>query len=145
MPTVLVKGREVILDEEDVPLLDSYAWFWLPQGYLATKVTIEKGKRITICLHRMILGDPPMPSIDHINRIKHDNRRCNLRACSVRENNLNRRGWDDPEKGVSFHRGKWQVVVREPSGLKWLGYHKTEEEAVSVASEYFRRRTHQYA
>lgn len=137
MPTIMVKGREVILDEEDIPLLESRSWFWTPQGYLATSIPISKGKRRTVCFHRLVLDDPPTPAVDHINRVKHDNRRCNLRACSDRENNLNRRGWTNPEKGVSFRRGKWQVIVREGSKIRWLGAYKDKDEAVRVATTYF--------
>ena len=142
MPEIMVKGRKFILDEEDIPLLESRSWSWTPQGYLATKINLGNGKRRTVCFHRLVLDDPPTPSIDHINRLKYDNRRCNIRACSDRENNLNRDGWDNPEKGVSFHRGKWQVVVRTPEGVKWLGHFTAKEEAIKRATEYFQSRKH---
>lgn len=35
-------------------------------------------------------GRWPMPEVDHINRIRHDNRFCNLRECTRAENLKNR-------------------------------------------------------
>ena len=44
-------------------------------------------------MHRFIMGksnDPMRPSVDHINRVKSDNRRANLRFASQSEQNMNR-------------------------------------------------------
>jgi len=137
MPTVIFKGKEVILDEPDLELLEKHSWSWSPQGYLITKIpTGEPYGRRSICIHRMILGDPPGVHVDHINRNKSDNRRLNLRPCSASENNCNKLRYG---RGVSYnpHRKKYQVVVRLNGKLKWLGYFLTEEEALSVSRIFF--------
>jgi len=41
-------------------------------------------------LHRIIMNPPPNMQIDHINKNKLDNRRCNLRICTNSENQMNR-------------------------------------------------------
>ena len=136
MPIFTIKGKDTMIDEIDIPLLESHAWFWLPQGYLATTMPIGKGKRKTVCFHRLALGDPDSQAIDHINRDKTDNRRSNLRPCTHRQNNLNR---GLLERGVTFHstRQKWQVVVRENGKLRWLGYFTAKDEAERVAGHFY--------
>lgn len=140
MATLNVRGVVVLLDDEDIELVFRHKWWITPQGYACTKIRREDGSRRTIGMHRMILGDPDYPAIDHINRNRLDNRRENLIACSDSQNNRNRptvEGKTSAHRGVSFKRGKWQVVIRINGVLKWLGYHKTEEAAAAVAAPYF--------
>lgn len=55
-------------------------------GYVSTRIG---GKSVR--LHRYIMDSPENKIVDHINHDKTDNRRENLRICSVRENNLNKK------------------------------------------------------
>lgn len=140
MATLNVRGAVVLFDDEDLELVSQHKWWITPQGYACTKIRSEDGSRRTIGIHRLILGDPDTPAIDHINRNKMDNRRANLRACTDSENCRNKpmaKGKVSAHRGVSFKSGKWQVVIRVNGVLKWLGYHKTEEEAAAVAAPYF--------
>lgn len=61
-------------------------------GYLGVRLRNKKYIRV----HRMIIeayiGEiPPGYEVDHINRVKTDNRLCNLRIVSHSENNLNKK------------------------------------------------------
>lgn len=137
-----IRGTSVLVDDEDIELVMAHAWFFTPQGYACTKIRYAPGRknRRTVGMHRLVLGDPPTPSIDHINRNKLDNRKENLRACTDSHNNRNRpmlKGKVSAYRGVSFKRGKWQVVIRINGKLKWFGYHETEEAAAAVAAPYF--------
>lgn len=137
-----IRGTVVLIDDEDLELVSKHSWFFVPQGYACTHIQLAPGKknRRTMGMHRLILGDPPTQSIDHINRNRLDNRKENLRACTDSENNRNKslvKGKTSSYRGVSFRRGRWQVVVRTNNGLKWLGYHETEQEAAKVAAPYF--------
>lgn len=72
--------------------------------------------------------------IDHINRIRNDNRIVNLREVSRTENNLNasiRKDNTSGYKGVSWNktRNKWQAYIKIKGKKKSLGYHHTAEEA----------------
>lgn len=62
------------------------------EGYLALSITID-GKRRRVPAHRFAFfymnGIWPVGPVDHINGIKHDNRWCNLRETTTRENNAN--------------------------------------------------------
>lgn len=141
MAVIDVKGTFVTVDDDDVDFLSKHKWWMMPQGYAVTRIKRQDGSRRTIGMHRIIMGDPDSLVIDHINRVKTDNRRSNLRACTHGENLRNKpamNGCASQHKGVSLGKnGKWQVVVRVSGSLKWLGYHKTEIEAAKVAAPYF--------
>lgn len=140
MATLNIRGSIVLFDDEDLELVSKHKWWLVPQGYAVTKIKREDGSRRTIGMHRLILGDPPTPATDHRNRNRLDNRRKNLRACTDSQNNRNRpmaKGKTSAHRGVSFKRGKWQVVIRVNGVLKWFGYHKTEQDAAAIAAPYF--------
>jgi len=145
MATLDIRGSVVLVDDCDVELVSRHKWWVTPKGYVLTKIKRTDGlkndkSRRTIGMHRLILGDPETPSIDHINRNPLDNRRDNLRACTDSVNNRNRptvEGKSSAARGVSFRHGKWQVVIRVNGALKWFGYHATEEAAAAIAAPYF--------
>jgi hypothetical protein len=142
MANIDIRGTIVLIDDDDLELVSKHKWWITPQGYACTKIRYAPGRknRKTIGMHRLILGDPATSAIDHINRNKLDNRKDNLMACSDSQNNRNRptvEGKFSVHRGVSFRRGKWQVVIRVNGILKWFGSHKTEEEAALIAAPYF--------
>ena len=84
-------------------------------------------------VHRLIMmafvGESDQ-EVDHINRIKTDNRFENLRYCTRTENNLNMDRVDNA-KGCHFdkRRNKWQSQIRINGKLKHLGMFDNEEDA----------------
>ena len=66
--------------------------------------------------------------VDHINRIKTDNRFENLRYCTRRENGLNR-DFVENAKGYYWHHTKWRASIRINNKLKHLGRFDNEQEA----------------
>jgi hypothetical protein len=64
--------------------------------------------------------------IDHINRIKYDNRICNLRSVTSQQNSFNRNC-----KGYSYkkYRNKYEAQIAINNKTIFLGHYKTEEEA----------------
>lgn len=84
-------------------------------------------------VHRIIgmvyLGldiDDKSKEIDHINRIRTDNRVENLRIVNRTKNN-----WNTGAKGCSFNKecGKWRAYIHANKVKKDLGRYDTEEEA----------------
>lgn len=72
--------------------------------------------------------------VDHINRDRSDNRRSNLRLCSLAENNRNgsiRSNNNSGFKGVSWDkaRGKWQAGIGLNGTRKALGRFDSAEDA----------------
>ena len=75
--------------------------------------------------------------LDHINRVRDDNRIENLRLATRTQNLYNRlsyKGSKSRYKGVSLHKasGKWCAYHQTPEGSKWLGLFNTEKEAAEV-------------
>ena len=78
------KGEVVartMIDLEDINKISVIKWSISPSGYVQTS---------NLFLHRVILNAPEEYVVDHINHNKLDNRKQNLRLCTVQQNNFNR-------------------------------------------------------
>ena len=69
----------------DREIVEQYTWKIDHNGYLATKINNKN-----VYMHNLLIGEI---LVDHINKIRTDNRRCNLRKCTSQENNRNRKVW----------------------------------------------------
>jgi len=93
-------------------------------------------------LHRLIMETPRELVVDHTNHDTLDNRRCNLRNVSNRENrsNLKRKSeMSSSYVGVSRHKHarKWEAYIKINGKRKHLGYFTDElEAAISYAVAY---------
>lgn len=107
-------------------------------GYTRIKV---KGKRYFA--HRLAwlftYGDWPENEIDHINRIKNDNRISNLRAVTHQENHHNKgakRNNTSGAVGVVKRGKKYEAKIQRWKKYKHIGYFDTFEEAVAARAKY---------
>lgn len=135
----LTQRQFAIVDDADYDWLNQYKWHaYKKRGnfYAARKITIEKNKRTTILMSRVILGLAleDKRQGDHQNHITLDNQRDNLRICTNQENNRNRksvRNSSSRYKGVSWYKRirKWQAHIQMNRKRKHLGYFKIEKEA----------------
>lgn len=107
---------------------------WTQHGYSHIKIK-DRSYRAHRLAWLYMYGTLPAHRIDHINRIKSDNRITNLREASASENAQNR---VDPNLdgtsgflGVSFHRvsQKFRATIRLNSKLIHIGMFNTAEEA----------------
>ena len=78
-------------------------------------------------MHRVITKCPKGKQVDHINGDGLDNRKANLRICTVNENNKNAKMRKDNKsgyKGVSWYpnRHKWRCVIFVNKKQIYLGY-----------------------
>lgn len=73
-----------------------------------------------------------VPCIDHINRIKTDNRKENLRSVNAQQNAQNRTC-----KNYSWHKRdeKWQVSLTIDGKRKYFGLYESEDEARQITNE----------
>ena len=82
-------------------------------------------------------GEWPKEQIDHINRIKDDDRWENLREASQSQNSYNRK-WAEQGgelRGIREHGRQWRVDI----GGKHLGLYRTLEEAKEVRDQALKR------
>ena len=90
-----------------------------------------KHYRLARVIWKLVTGDDPLGQIDHINRIRTDNRWSNLRVVTQQQNNLNR--------GMRCYylrpSGRYEVVLQG----KYIGTFDTPEEA-SLAYEVAREK-----
>lgn len=137
----LTDGSVTILDDEDFEKFGHLEWHLDRKGkhFYARR---RFGRRHCL-LHRLIMDPPIGKCVDHKNGNTLDNRRENLRVCTVAENFLNRRKTPgcktSPFKGVRWFRGKqkslkkrWVGVISYKGKTYYLGYFATQEEAAAA-------------
>lgn len=117
----LYRRREIVgftlVDRDDFDALNERRWSLNTHRYAVTYTKEGRTQR----MHKVIAGGA---LVDHINGDGLDNRRANLRLCTVQQNNLNRRmnksGSRSGLKGVSWHArdSKWRarIIVPSPTG-----------------------------
>ena len=100
-----IKNEEFYFDLEDYELIKNYCWrIRTCDGYVDAKIPDGSDKRIL--LHRLVTGNPES-IIDHIDNVKYNSRKNNLRLVTDSQNNMNK----DIQKnnttgynGVSWHK-----------------------------------------
>jgi hypothetical protein len=118
--------------------------WWFIAGYI--RRSIHRSSRDSRFLYDLIIKDKPKGKmIDHKNRIKWDNRLCNLRVANDFQSGVNKGKDKNPHtskyKGVSWIKsyGKWKVQVCA-HGVKYSGGCFTDEvEAAKKANELLRK------
>ena len=104
-------------------------------NYRRVKLT-KNGTKFSVLIHRLVASEfienpEGKPFVDHINRIKDDNRKENLRWSTNSENqgNTNKRQGSSIYKGVWAKSGKWLCTIQKDKKTRYLGTYETEEEA----------------
>jgi len=128
------RGKFLIIDQCDFYLVNEYRWSLGATGYTQAK---SKGIKKISKAHRVIMKvlDKSQIYIDHINGNRLDNRRCNLRICTISQNQMNRtkiRNTSSIFKGVtrvSKRNKNWMSQIKYEGIRYCLGYYKSEEEA----------------
>lgn len=129
-----IDGYEVLVDFDCASLFNGRLWkVESPKAipYLRHN-TRRNGKRIQTSFHRLIMGAQKGQVVDHINGNSLDNRRCNLRFVTTRQNNLNSKNKSNSKskfKGVGWSGNRWQVSIRHGGKQLYLGRYKCEIEA----------------
>ena len=129
-------GSEFYFDLEDFEKIKNYCWFETTNksGYRSIRGRINSNGHCPI--HQLIFGE----YCDHINRNTLDNRKSNLRQCTVQENNRNSSMRKDNKTGYigvmwSAKDKKWRSEIRvDKKGIS-LGYFKNKEDAVKARLE----------
>lgn len=154
MPTIPVgrRGHVALVDDCDFASLSAHKWSLHTNGY-----AFRKSGNKSVYMHREVLGAPKGTEVDHINGLKRDNRRSNLRLCTRHENmrlmravTVNRRkGADCPPcdyRGVFWVRGSkgakpaWRARLKADNTIIECGRHATQEAAAQAYDAAVRAR-----
>lgn len=124
-----------MVDDEDYEWLTQWKWCAFSRDgkvWYAVRGTRKKGKPISTLMHRLIAAAPVGLEVDHANGDGLDNRKENLRICTVRENRTNRgpgRNNRSGLKGVYAHRRKWASYIHDHGKTVYLGLFGSKGEA----------------
>lgn len=148
----LTHGQYAIVDDDDYEWLSQWKWgcdFQRTKMYVVKNAYLGGGRknprRKKIRMHRLILGLQEGEICDHKNGNGLDNRKSNLRKCTILQNNQNRKPMVTKNgkrtlssfKGVSFNKleSKWIAYIRNNGQLVFLGYFTDEREAARAYNE----------
>jgi hypothetical protein len=113
-----------------------------PVGYLrgrVTKDTTPSAHSVMWAMHNGYWAASQGLVIDHINGVRDDNRICNLRAVTHKENLRNRHQPSHAKSGVvGVHQigNRWQARIRVDWKHISIGLFDTKEEAAAARAEY---------
>jgi len=103
------------VDEDDLEFVAKYTWNIDGRGYVRTKLNKKINGRKSLSLHRTVMGAGAKDEVDHINRVRHDNRKANLRLCTASENHHNTGLYRDNPTGITgVTRDKrwWRAMIQ---------------------------------
>jgi len=120
--------------------LHKYKWSH-SNGYICRSVRILGGKYKRIYLHREITENK-WKLVDHINRDRSDNRKCNLRESDHAKNKMNSKPHGNRRyKGVQKSWSRFKAAIIVDGKYYHIGTYQTEIEAAkgynAVAEEFF--------
>lgn len=137
----LTKGYHALVDAEDFDsLVSNYYWSAAPSGYAYRNTFINEVKE-NYYLHKEVMRAPKAQMVDHINGVRWDNRKSNLRYCTHAENIRNSKAKRGTYKGVYFVNRKtnlkkrWFAQIKMESKVYNIGYFLTDEEAALAYNE----------
>lgn len=123
-------GEIGLFDKEDKGLLQEARWFLDTQGYPLGKVNGVNAR-----YHRHLLNHPK-EIVDHINRNRLDNRKINLRLCTIGENvrnaSMNKNNTSGYTGVYSTPNGKWRAEITYNWRTIRLGHYENIEDAVDA-------------
>jgi hypothetical protein len=135
----LAKNKKAIVDDEDYESLNKFEWRVCNTGYAVRSVgNSKKRTQITILMHRFIMKAQPKQQIDHVNRDRLDNRKCNLRFCNDSQNQANRgasKGNNSGYKGVYHSRHHWKAEITCKKIRYFLGVFDNKVDAAKAYNE----------
>lgn len=130
---------EFLFDLEDFELIESRSWYKDKDGYLVSCYYFN-GHRRFVRFHRIVMQAKPGQFVDHINKNRADNRKCNLRCCKRSENDRNRSKYSTNTSGVTGvyfdgQRCKWAASISYNKKRILIGRFATKEDAVRARLE----------
>ena len=126
------KGEQFYFDLEDYEKIKEVCWHVTKSKYIRG---LLNGK--SILQHVFILNKPKKMTIDHINHNTVDNRKENLRICSIQQNCMNRQLYNSNKSGYSgviFRKDskKWRACITYKYKIIQLGTFTNMQDAINA-------------
>lgn len=128
--------NEFYIDFDDLDKIKNRYWYKTNEGYIISRINHTKSFTI---LHRFLLEIEELTEfeVDHINHIKYDNRKENLRICTSSQNKMNiglRRNNTSGVTGVNWQKNMcmWRVRIKKNRVEIALGFYKYFDDAVQA-------------
>lgn len=118
-----------IIDKEEIFRISKYKWHF--HRYAKSK---NKDGSV-VYMHRLVKNAPKGTIVDHINGDTLDNRKNNLRFCTVNENARNlvpNYNSDIPYRGINRSGNKYAVTIGHNNKKYYIGLFKTLNEAINA-------------
>lgn len=137
------RNQEIFVSDEDYDFLNQFKWKINGKGYACRNIYLGGGRKNPKYrdkkMHRVILNAPDGLFSDHINGIRHDNQRTNLRLCTAAENARNsgaaKHKVHSKYIGVTYCvRDKWYVAQLRQHGKHLL--RKGFKDEIDAAKAY---------
>lgn len=136
---MFVDGDVVLFDDADGHLLEKKVWGVKRASSTRSYARFqyrEDGERKSVYMHRLILSAPADLVVDHISGDGLDNRRCNIRLCSIYENARNRApatknktGFKGVKEIFTKAGSRYAAQLKIKKKNLWLGTFSTPTEA----------------
>ena len=145
--TMTLCGYNVLIDDEDYEKIINYKYYIISSKekkgfFYFRRYSYETGKRVGICLHRELMNCEQFDKkcVDHINGNTLDNRKCNLRICTIAQNNRNQK---IKKRNTSGHKGvdwnkkarKWRAKIKFNNQDIYLGLFVNINDAADAYAE----------
>ena len=133
-------GKHAIVDAGDLGRVDRLRWYLFKKKNRVTEYAYAytgrvNGKNQLVRMHRVISRAAPSQLVDHIDFDGLNNRRSNLRLCTVAENarHSKSRGGASAFKGVTkYQGGRWVGYITANSKQIYLGIFDSELDAAKA-------------
>lgn len=131
-------GEEFYIDAEDIQKIEGQSWYIGKNGYVYGR-DATKGKPILLHRYLLDLHDRSI-FVDHIDRNPLNNRKSNLRVCTIKENQFNigiRANNTSGYTGVTWDssRSKWAVTINVHGKAIHLGRYDKYKDAINARFE----------
>lgn len=143
------KGEEILFDKEDYEKIKNVCWGKNKGGYAYGSLRDDPQHK-SVFMHRIVIDCPKGLFVDHINGIKTDNRKENLRIVTMAQNEMNKGTRKDSSsgcKGVTWNKKskKWLARISVDKVRYCLGYFDKFEDAVQARREAEKKYYGEYA
>lgn len=131
-------GEVAIVDDADYDWLRKDTWHLHQHGagYACRSTLGPDGKKHCVGMQRVIMDAPSDKWVDHINGDSLDNRRANLRFCTLAENVRNQKPHKGKGlKGIKVRRGSISAQICVDRKSIYLGVFPTEAAAAKAYDE----------